>query len=259
MEQKKVAHNMQHLLHRLDIQNEITTPEAMELLQVSEATARRLFAKMAQNGSAVRTFGGIRLAGKNAEEYNYDALVDRNRAAKLSLALRAVSLVRSKDILFLDGGTTLALFAAELARRIRGDELKNVSVFTNSLSTLKELHDVEGITLLGGRFRSKRQDFCGHLTETALRQLHFSKCFLGTDAIEADRGFTTTDFETAQLNSLVLHVSKQSYVLADASKFGETSLTPFSPASGVSAVITEETLPSAVKGTYEAAGFRFRG
>ena len=256
MDSKKVTQNMQLLLQQLDSRGDITTEQAMELLHISESTARRLFTRLAQHGCARRTFGGICRAAQQ-EEYNFDTLSVCNTGAKQGIALAAAALVASRDVLYLDGGTTLAPFAKELARRISQGEVQGVVIFTNSLSTLNALQGVEGVTLLGGRFRTHRQDFCGHIAECAVQQLHFTKSFLGTDAVEADRGFSTTDFETAQLNRLVLQAADKNYVLADASKFGRTSLTPYAaPGSNVN-VVTEEALPPEVRTAYIAAGFHF--
>lgn len=256
MEQKKVAQNIQHLLQELNCRGEITTAQAVHMLGISESTARRLFARMEAQGSALRTFGGIQRTQQKTQEYIYETLVDCNREAKRALALRAAELVNDKDVIYLDGGTTLALFTEELARRLRGNQLHGVVLFTNSLSTLNALNGLEGVTLLGGRFRPKRQDFCGHLTEAALRQLRFTKCFLGTDAMEPERGFTTTDFETAQINILVLRLSQKKYVLADTAKLTQTSLTAFAAPS--EAVVVSENAPDiSRRNAHTAAGFSF--
>lgn len=252
---RKVVQNMQRLLQELDLQSEITTEQAMEMLGVSESTVRRLFTKLADRGSVLRTFGGIcRAAG--GKEYSYSALSQVNRGAKQAIALTAAACVSNRDILYLDGGTTLAPLAEELARRVTAGTLAGLTVFTNSLSTLNALKGIQDVTLFGGRFRPNRQDFCGHIAENELRQLHFTKSFLGTDGIEKTRGFTTTDFETAQINSLVLRASTKSYVLADATKFGMTSLTPYAPPDGVVAVLTDSSLNDGIREEYLSAGFR---
>lgn len=256
MESKNVTRNMQRILQEFDSSAEISTQKAMEILDASESTVRRLFARLAQNGSALRTFGGIRRIDE-AEEYNYDILVTRNSGAKKAIALQAIKLIKPKDVVFLDGGTTLYALASELARRIGTGEFPGIAIFTNSLSTLNALAGAEGVTLLGGRFRPKRQDFCGHLAENALKQLHFTKCFLGTDAIEPDRGFTTTDFDTARLNEEVIRVSCKSYVLADREKFDKSSLTPYAGPKEIKGIVTDTAISPDKKSLFQKAGFMF--
>lgn len=256
MDSKKVLQNMQKLMEALEQQSQLTTEEAMEMLDASEATVRRLFTRLAQRGNVLRTFGGIsRFAQREA--YLYEDLLHRNEAAKQAVAASAAQAVHEGDVLYLDGGTTLFWFAQELCHRVEQGQLRNISVFTNALSTLNAMQDFADITLLGGRFRPNRQDFYGCLVEDALRKLRFSKCFLGTDAVEAERGFTTTELETARLNEWVLKSSQMSFVLADASKFSTTSLVSFAPPQGVSHVVTDPRISAETKQRFCTKGICF--
>ena len=59
----------------------ISTKDAMDLLNVSESTVRRLFGKMEASGEAIRVFGGIRLVNTD-NKYQYDLTMERQRQAK---------------------------------------------------------------------------------------------------------------------------------------------------------------------------------
>ena len=52
----------QELMARLSIMQKLSLAEAMEILNVSESTIRRIFAKMEKEGVAIRTHGGIQSA-----------------------------------------------------------------------------------------------------------------------------------------------------------------------------------------------------
>lgn len=240
MTEKKVAANMERVARALEERGALTTPQTMELLGVSEATARRLFLRLAQQGRALRTFGGVCRPG--ADGYSYEKLSGQNQGQKQEIARTACGLCGANEVLYLDGGTTLAAFAVELAARLEAGEVRELTVFTNALSTLELLAGRCAVNLIGGRYRQNRRDFCGYIAEQAVAKLRFTACFLGADACEERRGLTTTDSETARLNTLVLAASDRSYVLADAAKFDAVSVVPYAPINGVTAIITDSAL-----------------
>ncbi|MBR6674526.1 MAG: DeoR family transcriptional regulator [Alphaproteobacteria bacterium] len=53
----------QELMTRLAVVQKLTLWETMEMLRISESTARRMFAKLEREGHAIRTHGGIQAAG----------------------------------------------------------------------------------------------------------------------------------------------------------------------------------------------------
>ncbi|MEG2020339.1 MAG: DeoR/GlpR family DNA-binding transcription regulator [Oscillospiraceae bacterium] len=253
MQGDKSGRNSQKLLDEMEFKSAITTEEAVQILNVSEATARRLFNSMAKAGIVVRTFGGICKIQAAVGEYSYETVAAQNGSAKYDIAQMACSLCESNDVLYLDGGSTLSVFAKELSMRIKSGNLENISVYTNSLTTLTALSDCCAVSLLGGRWRSNRRDFCGYLAEDAVRKLSFKACFLGTDACET-RGLTTTDFETARLNELVTAASFRRYALVDAGKFSKNSFVPFAPLSQMTGIITDASLAYETKVEFENSG-----
>ncbi len=253
---KKVLLNAQRILNQLEIQPRLTTAEATELLDVSEATVRRLFTKMAGEGTVIRTFGGISLPQRSPPAYSYEALQRQNTAAKAEIAQKALALCRPGEVIYLDGGTTLAALAGALAEALEEGKLENIEVYTNSLVNLTLLSPHCPVSLIGGRWRERRRDFCGYLAEEAVRKLVFGACFLGADAVE-ERGFTATDFETARLNELVLAASQRRYILAGAEKLGGSSFVPFAPLSAPEGFLTNSGLGGDTVRHFTALGLSF--
>ena len=62
----------QELMTRLSLVQRVSLAEAMELLSISESTARRLFAKLEQNGFAIRTHGGIQSVSRAMTRYSFE-------------------------------------------------------------------------------------------------------------------------------------------------------------------------------------------
>ena len=62
----------QALLSRLEIVRTMSLTEAMDFLQVSESTVRRMFTQLENSGAAIRTYGGIRCIDGSPTSYSFD-------------------------------------------------------------------------------------------------------------------------------------------------------------------------------------------
>ena len=177
------------LLQTLLTAKTLDTAQAMSLLNVSESTARRLFAELEQQNLVIRKYGGIQLAQNGPYDYSFEQSEQAMREEKQRIAQRAMELIECGDILFLDSGTTLQQLCAALACRLRDAELGNVTVVTNSLANLQLLSPYCTVILLGGEYRARRMDFAGFASNKFIQNFHFSKCFLGADGVTLEDGF----------------------------------------------------------------------
>ena len=226
------------LLSRLAEEKKMSLREAMDILGVSESTARRAFLSLEESGKAVRVLGGIHYVSPTMTVYDFEAGVYEMVSEKKAIAREAVQFVKEGDILFCDSGTTIRFMCGELAEKLRREKM-NVRIYTNSLANLEILGGITEVTLVGGRFRPNRRDFCGYLAEETVSRLHFSKVFVGADGCSAERVFTTTDMETAKLNQIVIENTDYAFMLTDSSKFYTVSHVLYAPAKKFTAVITD--------------------
>ncbi|MDD5727569.1 MAG: DeoR/GlpR family DNA-binding transcription regulator [Victivallales bacterium] len=233
-EQRKIK-----LLEMLRLQQRLNISNVTSELDISEATARRLFTELEKTGKLLRVHGGIQAAPELNSDYSFRFSAAQNTAAKEAIGRTAAAMVKSGSRLFLDAGTTVLKMAEALSLRLQTGEVKNITAITNSLSFLPNLAEHCEVILLGGRLRAGRHDVCGSLTRQNLKIFHCDQVFLGIDAISADGQLMTTDTETAEINSLFIEQAKESYILADASKFKRTSFCTFADLTAVTALITD--------------------
>lgn len=231
----------QELLARLSLVQKLSLSEAMELLQISESTARRLFARLEQEGRAIRTHGGVQCINHAIAAYSFEYGEKINIDKKTAIAREACKLLEDGDVIFCDSGTTIQCFCAELINRLKQEGLKIV-VCTNSLANLELLSPYLPVKLLGGEYRVNRKDFCGYMTEQALNGLYFTKCFVGADGCAQGKQFTTTDFETARMNQIAMGNSEKSFMLVDSSKFATVAHVAYAPVDNLDAIITDEEI-----------------
>ena len=230
----------QELMTRLAVVQKLTLWEAMEMLSISESTARRMFAKLEKEGHAIRTHGGIQAAGNVKTLYSFEYGVRTNIERKTAIARQAVRFLEDGDVVFCDSGTTMQCFCAELINRIRQEKL-NIKVYTNSLANLELLAPHVQVHVVGGTYRANRKDFCGYLTEQALNGLFFTKSFVGADGCVGTQ-FTTTDFDTAKMNQIAMKNSEQTFMLVDSSKFGNSSHVAYANAEFLHTIVTDSKI-----------------
>lgn len=227
------------LLARLAIVQRLSVADAVELLGVSESTARRIFAKLEKDGRAIRTHGGIRSIGNSISYYSFDEVAKTNITQKAAIAKLASEFVQDGDVIFCDSGTTVQCFCAALSSRLQREEL-DVAVYTNSLANLEILPSSLAVKLLGGEYRANRKDFCGYIAEQSTDMLHFTKSFLGADGCADCKAFTTTDFETTRINRIAMQNSDKTYMLVDASKFKRSAHVKYARVTELHAIVTDD-------------------
>lgn len=158
-----------------------------------------------------------------------------NYALKRRLAEFAASLVNNGETVFIENGSSNALLARTLA------EQKNVTLITVSgyIAHLLKEADCE-VILLGGIYQKKSESMVGPLTRQYVRQVHFSKAFIGIDGWQPETGFTGRDMMRTDVVNAVLEKGGEAIILTDSSKFGTMHPYSLSPASNFSRVITDD-------------------
>lgn len=229
----------QELISRLSIVQKLSLSDTMELLGISESTARRLFSKLEQDGKVIRTHGGIQSTNHAMAAYSFEQGARINIEQKTAIGKEAINFLEDGDVIFCDSGTTIQCFCAEMIQRLQKDNL-NIIVYTNSLANLEILSPYLQVKLVGGEYRANRKDFCGYLAEQALSGLYFTKCFLGADGCVEGRQFTTTDFETLRVNEIAMRNAEKTFMLVDSSKFALSSHVAYAPIQRIHTIITDD-------------------
>ncbi len=208
--------------------------ELSESLEVSEATIRRDLLSLESQGRIRRVHGGAELLRFPQPEPVFTEKASINRNEKESIASLALGFIEDSDTIYIDGGST----ALELAKRL--GEKKGLTVVTNSLMAAAELMESHHkLIIVGGEFRHLSRTLVGPLTAQTLNALRIGKAFLGTIAIDANAGISTTDPNEAFTKELVMKRSDRVFVLADSSKFSASSLALSGTLDDIDVVITD--------------------
>src|SRR5581483_5276526 len=108
-----------------------------------------------------------------------------------------------------------------------------------------ELADASEMSLimLGGLLRNTSYSFVGPQAESMLRDMHADRLFLAVDGFDLETGPFTSDVLEAQLNGLMMKVSKEVTVVVDSIKLGRCSLFRIGPLENVHRLITDSRAP----------------
>jgi DeoR/GlpR family transcriptional regulator of sugar metabolism len=179
---------------------------------------------LTEQGAIARTYGGA-ITTQHAPEQPLDERAAMAVAEKERIAAWAADRIAPGDTVILDAGTT----TGRVARRLRAHA--DLTVITNGLTALTELHDADGVEviLLGGALRHVSQGFVGPLAELALSRLTADKVFLGADGLDARRGICEGSLTQTALKELMAERADEVYALADSSKLGEAPFTAWAP------------------------------
>jgi len=194
---------------------------------VDAMTIRRDLNDLQQLGLVARMHGECRLSERGAFDLAFKESRRQHRAAKKSIGEFAAQLVKPGQVVLIDSGTTPLAVANALMDR----GADKITIVTSALTILWELYDAPQLKViaLGGDLRRETGQLYGPITETVLSQLVIDIAFLGADGINLERGFGTTTAEAARLAGTMAASACDWYVVADASKIGQSAPFVYAP------------------------------
>ncbi len=116
-------------------------------------------------------------------------------------------------------------------------------MLTTSLAIASVLYAQEGVslTILGGGVRPNSPDLIGPLTEENLRRFRPDLAIVGADAACED-GLYTATLEVARITGAMLEQSRETWLVADSTKFARRSFVRFAGWGSVQHVVTDSAL-----------------
>ncbi|MBO2945003.1 DeoR/GlpR transcriptional regulator [Paenibacillus sp. F411] len=205
------------IIQRLQESGVVKLQELVTLLEASESTIRRDLVDLEERGLLKRIHGGASLPGHKLPEQGLEEKSSRNIHEKSKIASLAAMQVKDGEYIYIDAGTTTLAMIPLISAR-------GVTVVTNGLSHIEALADQQiDSYLLGGKMKTRTRAVIGSIALQNMEHFRFDRCFLGTNGADVQMGYTTPDPEEALIKRRAHQLSSASYVLADASKFGEVS------------------------------------
>jgi DeoR family glycerol-3-phosphate regulon repressor len=228
------------LVRMIGERGQISVSRMATELNVSEMTIRRDLDLLADAGLINRDHGGATMVSANGHEREEPTFAFRDGTqadAKAQIAQAAVRLVKPRQTIGLDTGSTVHRFAKELM------PIANLRVFTSNLRTGSLLASgVCPVYALGGRVRADELSVYGSTTSAQLRELWFDTVFIGVSGLTVD-GLSDYSPEDSDIKRAFIERTNQVVVLCDSSKFNRRSLMLVSQLSDIHVLVTETAPP----------------
>ena len=232
-----VEERRRRILEILESQERVTVEELVVRFGVSAVTIRGDLDALAESGAVIRSHGGALKRIEAPEDVPITVKETLHHAEKVRIGHAASQMIKDGETIMLDSGTT----TMEIARQIKFLKVKALNVITNALNVAMELASLPNVRLImiGGILRQMSYSLTGPHAEQTLRGLHADRLFLGVDGLDPDIGLMTPDVLEAQLNAVMIQVSRETVVVADSTKFQRRSLSVIARIDAVHKVITD--------------------
>jgi DeoR/GlpR family transcriptional regulator of sugar metabolism len=232
-------------------ENGFATPEDLaKNLRVAAITIRRDLIALEKAGHLKRVHGGAIPAADVQKITPIDLRFHQHPKEKQQIAAAAVSHIADGQTIFIDAGSTCGGVAEALP------ENKKLVVITHSLNVINLVRYRSGITLiaLGGEYNRGLNAFIGPMAEQQLKTLHADRAFIGTSGIDIDNGCTDDALLELSIKSMMHKQARESYVLADASKFGHVKPYQSIPIEKIKNLITGRSVPAKTVADFQKKG-----
>lgn len=236
-----LMHQEERLLKVLEYLNEhnyMSIHDICNMFNVSRDTARRDIVKLINQGTAVRTHGGISLPILKNTIKEYRERIEAYSEEKKSIAQKALEFIEEGKHYFFDVSTIVSFLSQEIN--------KPIWVLTHSLDNIEILSEKEFVDVhsIGGRLNKKNRFFYKEDVSNYLDGMRFDAVILGAASITVD-GIYYVDEEDALTKQMAAKKSDEVIVLAEHEKFKRLSYFKGVEWEQIDVIITDKMPPSA--------------
>lgn len=225
----------EQIVSRVNERGQVTTEELARSLAVSVETIRRDLGVLEEASQLSRVHGGaISLLRHVHAEASYAERREQANWQKTQIGRFIAGLLPEDATVFLDLGTTIDAIVESIPDSFCG------TLLTTSLRIGMELARLPRAEVLvtGGRLRRDELSVSGSMAAAFLAGFHPDIAVISTGAVSAETGITDYDLEEIQLKRLVLANAGRAYLVADATKIGQTATYQFCSVAEPYAIVT---------------------
>lgn len=233
-----IEERREEILKELADRGKVLVRELSSKYGVTEGMIRKDLQYLEGLGLLKRTYGGAIPLKDMAEEVSLNKRLVSNLSKKTEIAKKAFGRIRDGEIIFVDTSSINHILCEMIANSTLSITLVTnmvdvVSMFSNNTTV--------NIVCIGGRYSKSLGGVIGSEAENAIRRFHYSKCFIGSAGINAEKGYITNfDLEEGNTKKAVIEASTESYILMESSKFYKEGHFRFAVLSEVTGIITDD-------------------
>ncbi|WP_068674992.1 DeoR/GlpR family DNA-binding transcription regulator [Oceanobacillus sp. Castelsardo] len=215
----------------------VKVAELAEMFDVTDETIRRDLNVLEKEGVLLRGYGGAFIQTGVENVIDSDIRQSVYIENKKKIAVICDTLIQNGDVIFFDTSTTAYYVAEQIVN-------KRLTVLTNSLRITNLLSKQPNIRLvcIGGHYNKSEMGFFGLNAFRSLGDYYVDKSFVSCRSLSIENGITESIEETAALKIKAIERSKECYIIADYTKFENTSFLKISGYGSITGIITDKQL-----------------
>jgi DeoR/GlpR family transcriptional regulator of sugar metabolism len=240
------------ILTRLTADGQIVAKDLALELGTSEDTIRRDLRELAREDKLQRVHGGALPA--SAAVGDLRAREQVSPVDKIELGRAGASMIRSNQVVILDGGTT----ALQVARQLAPDLHATIVTHSPTVAVEAAKHRYVDIIMLGGRLFRHSMVNVGATVIDAASRLRADIYFMGVTGVHPEAGLSTGDAEEAAVKRALHERAAETIVLASAEKLMAASPFLVTALTEISLLVVPLKTPNGIVRALRAGGTQVR-
>lgn len=241
----------QSIVDMVNEKKRMQVSELVELFNVTGSTIRNDLRELENEGLVTRTHGGV----IKREFQRSVEIIPKSReltSEKYKIAERAVQLIEENDILAIDTGTSCRAFAEKLIT----SPLKQLTILTYDLEIALLLSEKTNyqVQVIGGAIRNGYPYVSGSSVALGLAGFSVDKVILGTTSFDKDYGYSTPNYETAEMKKSLINIGRIKIVLSESSKINQRSFKQFATPDECDYLVTDAHITKEQQNEINALG-----
>lgn len=230
---------IQEMEHYILANGTVSIDDLCERFDVSKNTVRRDINRLTEKGVIEKVYGGVTATEKQLIPFENRHHVYNDE--KVRIALHAASFIEDQDFVYIDSGTTTKWMFDDFP------EDKSITILTNNLDVINAVSEKENIELfvLGNHYQVKTRSFVSISGLSLLNKYNVDKAFMACTGASISKGITNADLHEYEVKKSIIQKENELFLLADASKFGKSTMLTYAPLSRADHIITSAPLDEA--------------
>jgi DeoR family glycerol-3-phosphate regulon repressor len=227
------------ILEILRRDGKVTVEQLADHFQVTLQTVRRDLTELAESRQIERVHGGAILPAR-ISNIRYEERKTINHTGKSAIAERCARDIPDDISLFLNIGTSTEAVARALLNH------KNLMVVTNNMNVAAILAANPNceIIVTGGHLRRSDNGLIGNPAIETIEKFKFDLAVIGCSALDHDGDMLDYDMQEIGVSQAILAQSRQTYVVADHTKFTRSAPVKIASLRDVDRFYTDTALPN---------------
>jgi len=213
--------------------------ELCETFNVSTNTIRRDINQLVDMKIVKKVYGGIEVIEDSHKAVDYYKRNIENYQSKKYIGEIASNEIKTNDIIYIDTGTTTIHLLDYV------DKNMTFTIITNSLDIMNRASQFENVTLfiIGEKYKPITRSFIGMDSNMLLEKFNINKAFMSATGVNIQNGLSNSEMEENLIKQYITSKVSETFILADHSKMGKSTLLTYCNLYDISKIFTDKTPP----------------